>query len=183
MNSARLLWHIKIKKQASFPRVRVGEFFNMAYSPFSFNPQSTGSSRQLLTNYYNNTGSAIAQGTPLSVTGTANYITPTDVTSQASVQAFVGYAYVRIPNDSLGPVISGGRLQNLQGYSFSLGDAIYMSVLGTYLQDTKPVDSSGNPVAPFVSGNIMIFAGVIVQNETNPSLQDLQILTQVLGVL
>jgi hypothetical protein len=29
----------------------------------------------------------------------------------------------------------------------------------------------------------MVFAGVIVQNETNPSLQDLQILTQVLGAL
>lgn len=155
----------------------------MSYSPFSFNPQSLGSSRQLLTNYYNNTGAAIPQGTPLSVTGTANHVTPTDVTSQASVQAFVGYAYVRLPNSSLGPVISGGRLQNLQGFSFSIGDAIYMSVLGTYLQNVKPVDSSGNPVAPFVSGDIMVFCGCIVQNETNPSLQDLQILTQVLGAL
>lgn len=120
---------------------------------------------------------------PVSATGTANHITPTDITSQASVQAFVGYAQVRISNASLGPVISGGRLENLQGYGFSLGDAIYFSVLGTYLQNTKPVDSNGNPVAPFVSGNIMVFCGCIVQNETNPSLQDLQILTQVLGAL
>jgi hypothetical protein len=58
-----------------------------------------------------------------------------------------------------------------------------MSILGTYLQNTKPVDSSGNPVAPFVSGDWMVFSGVIVQNEDNPSLQDLQILTQVLGAL
>jgi hypothetical protein len=55
--------------------------------------------------------------------------------------------------------------------------------LGTGLQNVKPVDSSGNPVAPFVSGNIMVFSGVIVQNESNPSNQDLQILTQVLGAL
>jgi hypothetical protein len=155
----------------------------MSYSPFSFNPQSTGSSRQLLTNYYNNTGVAIAQGVPVSATGTANYVTPTDVTSQASVQAFVGYAYVRIPNASLGPVISGGRLQNLQGYSFSIGQPIYMSVLGTYLQNTSPVDGSGDPIAPFTSGDFAVFAGVIVENETNPSLQDLQILTQVIGAI
>ena len=155
----------------------------MAFSPFSFNPQSTGSSRQLITNYYNNTGSTIVQGTPLSVTGTANYVTPTDVTSQDSVQAFVGYAYTRISNASLGAVISGGRLQNLQGFGFSIGDAIYMSVLGIYLQNVKPVDNNGNPVAPFVSGDMMVFAGVIVQNESNPSLQDLQILTQVFGAL
>ena len=153
----------------------------MAYSPFAWNPQSTGSSRQLLTNYLNNTGSTIQQGTPVSVTGTADHITPTDVTSQASVQAFVGYAYTRINNGSLGAVISGGRLQNLQGFSFSIGDAIYMSVLGTYLQNTKPVDSNGNPVAPFVESDFMVFCGVIVQNEENPSLQDLQILTQLFG--
>lgn len=155
----------------------------MSYSPFSFYQQSTSSSVALVTNYYNNTGSAIAQGVPVSATGTANQVTPTDVTSQASVQAFVGYAQARIPNATLGPVISNGRLENLQGYSFSVGDAIYMSILGTYLQNTKPVDSSGNPVAPFVSGNIMVFSGVVVQNEDNPSLQDLQILTQVLGAL
>lgn len=119
----------------------------------------------------------------MSATGTSNYVAPTDVTSQASVQAFVGYAQARIPSGSLGSVISGGRLENLQGYSFSIGDAIYFSVLGTYLQNTKPVDSSGNPVAPFTSGDIMVFSGVIVQNEDNPSLQDLQILTQVLGAL
>ena len=153
------------------------------YSPFYFDQQGTGTSVALVTNYYNNTGVAIAQGTPVSATGTANYVAPTDVTSQTSVQSFVGYAQFRIPTASLGPVISGGRLENLQGYTFSIGDAIYMSVLGTYLQNTKPVDSNGNPVAPFVSGDIMVFAGVIVENELNPSLQDLQILTQVLGAL
>jgi hypothetical protein len=155
----------------------------MTYSPFFFNQQSTGSSVALVTQYYNNTGTAIAQGVPVSATGTANYVAPTDVTSQTSVQAFVGYAQARIPTGSLGNVISGGRLENLQGYSFSIGDSIYMSVLGTYLQNTSPVDSNGDPVAPFVSGNWIVFSGVIVQNELNPSLQDLQILTPVIGAI
>lgn len=108
---------------------------------------------------------------------------PTDVTSQASVQAFVGYAYTRISNASLGAVISGGRLQNLQGFAFSIGQPIYISVLGTYLQNTSPVDGSGDAVSPFVAGDYIVFAGVIVENETNPSLQDLQILTQVIGAI
>jgi hypothetical protein len=153
----------------------------MTYSPFYFSQQGTGSSRQLLTNYYNNTGLAIPQGSPCS-TQTDGSIAPTDVTSQTSVQAFVGYAYVRIPNASSGSVISGGRLQNLTGYVFSVGDAIYISVGGS-LQNIKPVDSGGNPVAPFTSGDYMVFCGVIVRNETNNTQQDLQILTQVLGAL
>lgn len=154
----------------------------MSYTPFYFDQQSTGSSVALVTNYYNSTGIAIPQGTPVSATGTLNYVEPTDVTSQTSVQSFVGYAQYRIPNGSLGPVISGGRLENMTGYSFSLGDAIYISTTGS-LQNTKPTDSDGNPVAPFVSGDFIIFCGCVVQNEANPSNQDLQILTQIIGAI
>lgn len=154
----------------------------MSYNPLYVGANALGSSIALVTNYYNNTGLAIAQGTPLSATGTLNYVAPTDVSSQTSVQSFVGYAQARIPNASLGAVISGGRLENLTGYSFSLGDAIYINTTGS-LQNTKPTDSSGNPVSPFVEGDYAIFCGVIVQNETNPSNQDLQILTQVIGAI
>lgn len=154
----------------------------MSYNPLYVGANGLGTSVALVTQYYNNTGSAIAQGAPLSATGTSNYVALTDVTSQSSVQSFVGYAQARIPNGSSGNVISGGRLINLQGYSFSIGQPIYISATGS-LQNTSPVDSSGNPIAPFVSGDVMIFCGCIVQNESNPSLQDLQILTQVLGAL
>lgn len=154
----------------------------MSYNPLYVGSQALGSSVALVTNYFNNTGSSIAQGTPLSATGTANHIAPTDVTSQISVQAFVGYAQFRIANASLGSVISGGRLENLAGYSFSIGNSIYISTGGS-LQNTSPVDSNGNPVSPFVAGNYIVFSGVIVQNESNPSLQDLQILTQVIGAI
>lgn len=154
----------------------------MSYNPLYVGSQALGSSVALVTNYFNNSGIAFPQGSPLSATGTSNFVALTDVTSQASVQAFVGYAQFRIPNASLGPVISGGRLENLSGYSFSIGNPIYFSVGGS-LQNTSPVDSNGNPISPFVSGNYLVFAGCIVQNELNPSLQDLQILTQVIGVL
>lgn len=153
----------------------------MSYSPFSFYQQSTSSSIALVTNYLNNTGVAIAQGSPCS-TKTDGSIMLTDVTSQASIQAFVGYAYTRISDGSYGPIISGGRLLNLTGYSFNVGDAIYLSIGGS-LQNVKPVDVNGNPVSPFVEGDFMVFAGVIVQNEVNNTQQDLQILTQDFGVI
>lgn len=154
----------------------------MSYNPLYVGANALGTSVALVTQYFNNTGTAFPQGSPLSATGTSNFVALTDISSQSSVQSFVGYAQFRIPSGSSGNVISGGRLTNLQGYSFSIGNPIYMSVGGS-LQNTSPVDSSGNPVAPFVSGDIMIFCGCIVQNESNPSLQDLQILTQVLGAL
>lgn len=153
----------------------------MSYNPLYVGSQSMGSSRQLLTNYLNSTGSAIAQGAPCSVQSDGS-IALTDVTSQVSVQSFVGYAYTRIASASTGPIISGGRLENLTGYSFTIGNSIYISV-GGGLQNTSPVDNNGNPVAPFVVGDFTIFAGVIVQNEDNPSNQDLQIFSQNLGEL
>jgi len=153
----------------------------MSYNPIFTGRQSTGSSVSLITNYYNNTGLAIPQGAPCSTQNDGS-IGLTDVTSQASVQAFVGYANVRIPTATLGPIISTGRLENLSGYSFSIGDAIYMSVGGS-LQNIKPVDINGNPVAPFTSGDSMVFCGVIVKGENNPLNQDLQIFTQNFGIL
>lgn len=153
----------------------------MGFNPLYVGSQSQGSSRQLLTNYLNSTGIAIPQGSPCSTLSDGS-IALTDVTSQTSVQSFVGYAWARIPDATMGPVVSGGRLENLTGYSFSIGDAIYVSVGGS-LQNTKPVDNSGNPVAPFTSGDFMVFCGVIVKNEDNPSNQDLQVLTQNLGEL
>lgn len=154
----------------------------MSFNPLYVGAQSTGTSIALVSNYTNSSATPIPQGTPVSKTGAADLIAPTDVSDQTSVQRFVGYAQFRIGANALGPVISGGRLQTLTGYSFSIGDSIYISTTGS-LQNTKPVDGNGNPVAPFTSGDSMIFSGVIVQNETNPSNQDLQILTQVLGVL
>jgi len=153
----------------------------MSYNPLYVGQFSQSSARQLITNYTNNTGFAIPQGSPCSIQ-TDGTIALTDVTSQQSVQNFVGYAYARIANASSGPVISGGRLQNLMGYSFSVGDIIYISVGGS-LQNTKPVDNNGDPVAPFVSGNFMVFVGCIVQNETDNAQQDLQIFTQDFGAI
>lgn len=147
----------------------------MAYTPTLFGATATvsGTSSQ----YQNGTGSTIPEGTPVSVNG-AGMIVPTDVTTLSSVDSFVGYAYAPIAASAVGTVIANGRLQNLSGYSFSVGDAIYIGI-GGILQNTKP----DYGVTGFGTGDSVVFCGVVVKNTTIPSNQDLQILTQIIGVL
>jgi hypothetical protein len=148
----------------------------MSYSPLYFAPQGGGTSIATVTNYTNATISMIAQGTPVS-TNTFGLVAPTDVTSQTSVQALVGYAQVRMPASSSGPVISNGRLENIMT-SFAVGDAIYIGLGGTLINQKPDVG-----VAGFVEGDFVVFVGVLVQNQTNPSLTDIQLFTQTIGEL
>lgn len=151
----------------------------MTYSPFFFSQQSTASSTGIVSNYTNNSGTAIPQGTPVSSTGTQDMIAPTDVTSQASVSAFVGIAQFRIPGNANGPVISNGRLLNLSlTYGFAIGQAIWIGLSGT-IQNTRPDDG----VTGFGPGDFVYYVGIIVQNETNSLQQDLVIIPQLIGQL
>lgn len=151
--------------------------FNMSYSPVSFNPQGTGTSEALVTNYTNASAIlAIPQAQACSVNG-AGLIVPLDVSSQVSWNSFVGYTYVRIPVSSTGPVVANGRLLNITT-ALAVGTALYIG------KDSNPTDivpSVG--VNGFVSGDSVIFMGVLVQNEKNPSEIDIALYTQVIGIL
>ena len=112
-----------------------------------------------------------------SVTDSTGLISPLDVSSDVSVNGRVGYANIRIPTSSLGPVISGGRLENYTTI-LPVGTALYVGKDGN---PTNTVPSVG--VNGFLSGDTVIFMGIIVKNETNPSNTDIQLMTQVIGVL
>jgi len=150
----------------------------MSYSPFSFNQQGTGTGIALVSNYTNSTSTPIPQGTPLSLVGTGDQVAPTDVTSQASVSAFVGCAQTRIAGNANGPVVSNGRLQNITGYSFSIGNSIFIGLSGI-LQNTRP----DYGVTGFAAGDYVYYIGTIVANEENPTNQDLIIMPQLIGEL
>ena len=150
----------------------------LTYSPFYFNQQSNGTSEGLVSNYTNSSGTAIPQGTPVSLTGSQDLIAPTDVTSQSSVSRFVGIAQFRIPGNANGPVISNGRLLNLGGYSFSIGDSIWIGLSGI-IQNVRP----DYGVTGFATGDYVYFVGTITQNESNNLQQDLVILPQLIGQL
>ena len=143
----------------------------MSYNPLTTGRQGNTSARQTITNYQNGSGSTIAQGAPVSTNGSGQLVL-TDVSSQASVQAFVGYANTSIPNTAFGPVISNGRLENIST-AFSIGDAIYIGLGGTLI-NVKP----DYGVAGFAAGDFVVFVGCLVKNEFNPSFTDLQLFTQ-----
>ncbi len=138
---------------------------------------AAGNPSFLASMYQNGSGSTIVQGAPVSVNGSGQIVL-TDVTSIASVQAFIGLANANIAPSAYGQVISSGRLLNLSGYSFAVGNAIYVGI-GGIIQNTKP----NYGVTGFAAGDAVISVGVIVKNTSNPSNQDLQIMPQIVGVL
>jgi hypothetical protein len=148
----------------------------MSYSPFFFNQNAKGSSRATQAGFQNGSGSTILQSTPVSV-NTSSQTLPLDVTSEASVQAIVGLAGVDTPNGASASVIDNGRLENITT-SFSVGDAVYAGI-STPLINVKPDIG----VAGFASGDFVVFIGVVVKNEFNPSLLDLKLMISVIGQL
>lgn len=149
----------------------------MAYSPFSFNPESTGSARAVVTDYTNASAiTAIPQAQAISING-SGLLVPLDVSNQASWSNFVGYAYIRIPQSATGPVIANGRLQNITT-GYPVGTALYV---GTDGNPTNIIPSVG--VNGFTSGDMIIFMGVIVPNEDVGGEVDIALFTQMVGVL
>ena len=148
----------------------------MSYSPNFRGNAANAASRQNQTGYVNGTGSTINIGTPVSTLANG-MMSPTDVTSQASVQAFVGLCATTTPSAAKAQVVSAGRLENVST-GFNVGDAIYIGLDGTLI-NVKPDIG----VAGFASGNFLVFVGVVVQNEFNASAQDIQVFLQVFGEL
>jgi hypothetical protein len=151
----------------------------MSYNPLTVGSQLNASSISLVTNYSNASSvDPIPQGAPVSLTGTADQIAPTDVTSQTSVSAFVGVAQFRIAPSGNGPVLAAGRLLNLTGFSFSIGDSIWISISGS-IQNMRPDDG----VTGFGPDDYVYSIGTIAQNESNALQQDLIVMPQLMGQL
>ena len=148
----------------------------MSYNPASFNPQ-TSTSSALSTPYTNASAiTAIPQAQACSV-NSSGLLVPLDVSTQSSWQAFVGYAGARIATSTAGPVVSNGRIQNITT-AIPVGTPVY---IGKDSNPTSTIPSIG--VNGFVSGDMVIFMGVLVQNEINNTEIDIALFTQLIGTL
>lgn len=148
----------------------------MTYSPNFRGTQARASSRQIETNYVNGSGSTLPKGSVVSAT-TSGTMVLIDVTSDDSVSRLLGVTSIALPDAAEGGVVAAGRVENITT-SFALGDAIYVSKIGT-LTNVKPDYGVGS----FAAGDYVIFIGVVVKNEFNPSQKDLQIMPSVVGQL
>ena len=145
----------------------------MSYDPVA---PAAVSSRKTARNFTNGSGSTIVAGYPVS-TLTNGLVSLVNVSSQTSVDGLVGIYSMDTPNTASGQVLDSGVLENIST-GFSVGDAIYVNKAGA-LDNTVPSVGVGG----FVSGDAVIFIGVIVQNEFNPSQKDLKILIEKPGTL
>lgn len=148
----------------------------MSYSPNFRGTQSKASARQTITDYQNGSGSTLAQCTPVA-TNNLGQLVGVDPSNTANVLSIVGLANLDIPSSANGPVIDNGRLENAT-IGFSVGDSLYLSKAG-FLQNTPPVAGFGG----FVTGDYLVFIGVVVQNEFNPSLKDIKLMIERIGLL
>lgn len=148
----------------------------MTYSPKFRGDIATGATRSLGSSYQNGSVSTITKGTPVAVNAFSQ-VSPVDVTNEASVLAMVGLMSVDTPSAATGTIADCGRLENITT-SFSLGDPVWVAV-GGGLTNVKPDAGSGG----FVSGNFVVFVGVIVANQFNGLQKDIQIMKYVVGQL
>jgi hypothetical protein len=146
----------------------------------SYNPNFRGSqaksSLKVETNFVNATGAFLAKGAVVSVTPTGQ-IDDIDIFDGDSVARLVGITSVDMPSAASGGVTLSGRVEELPT-SFAVGDAIYVAIDGT-LTNVKPDYGVGG----FTAGYFVIFVGIIVKNEFNPSLKDLLVNLTVVGQL
>lgn len=151
----------------------------MSFSPYFLNKSATGTvsgSRGTITNFMNGSGSTLAKATLVAVNASSQLV-PVSVSDEPTVSKIVGCTGMEIPNAAIGSVVDNGRLEDVT-ISFAIGDALYLGKDG-FLTNNKP----DYGIDGFEAGDFIIFIGVVVQNEFNPSLKDIKLMISVIGQL
>lgn len=90
--------------------------------------------QELLLLGYNNTGTPIADGTPVSLDGSSGLrpiIYPTDPTDPTACRCFVGITTMEIPAHNQGFVCRSGLVRGINTSAFEEGDRLWVSGIGT----------------------------------------------------
>jgi hypothetical protein len=148
----------------------------MGYSP---NANGQSGQGQTFSIFANASGSSIP-AVAVVAQGGSNDIVLVDVSNESTVFNIIGLTNGVIPNGGTGAVISDGRFQNIpSGLGLTVGQPLWVGSTPGTLTTTKPqVGFNG-----FVEEDFIIFVGVVVQNQFNPSNQDIQVSKQIIGQL
>jgi len=126
-------------------------------------------------NAVNNTGSTIAQATPVKLTETGMALI--DVSVEADIDAIAGVTKAAVTDPGQGEIVPGGIIENIST-TFNVGDAVYISKTGELTNQKPTLGLNG-----FQSGDFMVRIGSIAKNTSNPLLKDLLVLIQIGGQL
>jgi hypothetical protein len=111
---------------------------------------------------------------------TSSQMVLTDVSNEASAEGWVGLVEVATPSAATGQVLTDGRLQNIpSSLGFSNGDPIWVGNTPGTLTNVRP----DLTVMGWASGDYVLFVGIVVANQFNPTLQDIQLSRQIIGQL
>lgn len=145
----------------------------MSYSPLFRGNSSRANSLGTASGFINASGGTLTKATIVSV-NTSGQAIKLDVSSDSSVLNLVGLYTADTPNAANGQVIDNGRLENITT-SFAVGDPVYAGKTAGTMTNIRPAIGVGG----FLSGDFVIFIGVIVKNEFNALLKDVKLLPTV----
>jgi hypothetical protein len=147
----------------------------MTYSP-SFTGSTGAASKVIQTTFTSGTGLTLSKATPVSINASSQIIA-IDVSSETSVYRLVGLCGADIAGAATGNVVDTGRLENvILGYS--VGDPLYVSKSG-FLTNVKPDIGVGG----FLSGDWVIFVGLLIKNDSDPLKKDIKLMLSIVGQL
>ena len=142
-------------------------------------------SQDLIFKVINNTGSTIANGAPVYITGTSSGQTYPNVAlaraDVAATSAVIGLTNGSIANGAIGYVTSQGTIDNVNTGSFTVGQVLYLSPYSAgQLMNTIP--PTGITVQVGVATFINSSTGHIYVKQTTPLAVPASIITGTLGV-
>jgi hypothetical protein len=142
-------------------------------------------SQDLIFKVINNTGSTIANGSPVYITGTSSGQTYPNIAlakaDVAATSAVIGLTNGAIANGAIGYVTSQGTIDNVNTGSFTVGQVLYLSPYSAgQLMNTIP--PTGITVQVGVATFINSSTGHIYVKQTTPLAVPASIITGTLGV-
>jgi len=144
----------------------------MGYSPNASNPLSSKSTAKQAGN---STGTTLAKCIPVKITSIG--METIDPSIETDVDSFAGVTRTSVNDGDVGEVVTSGLISD-SGLSFAVGSVIYVSKSGG-VTNSKPSIGVGG----FTEGDFIIRLGVVIENESNPSLKDVLLNIQFLGQL
>lgn len=136
----------------------------------------SGSGAAVELDMLNDSGSAIAAGTPVRINATGG-ISPLDPSVEAEALAVVGITKASINNGEQGVVVAHGKIENITTTA-ALNDRLYVSATGGITESQPDIGIGG-----FLAGDFVISLGVVSKNLTNPANKDLIINIEIIGQL
>lgn len=145
----------------------------MSYNPNDFFPPAI--SRSAGPDASNASGSSIGKGVPVRLTASGMALVDPSVESQ--VDGIAGITRTSVATGTSGDIVSAGLLEDIST-SIAVGFPAYLGSDGLLTGSKPSIGTAG-----FDVGDFIVRLGIVSENTSNPSLKDLLVNIQIVGML